>query len=176
MTGNDYRKKAKSGWSRRDKQPRGKPKPTEPIEFTAAMVQERAYRLLAIREHGFIELKNKLLQREMPAELVDSVVDNLAAEGLQCDVRFAESYLRMRIDRGYGMNKVRADLQGRHIDRSTIEAALNNSEANWHDIAVKALRKKFAKSDYIGPEASAGITVNCTADDTSRAVVANNCV
>jgi len=169
----DRRKKAKSGWTRRDKQPRPKkPKPTEPVEFTIAMVKERAYRLLAIREHGFLELKNKLLQREMPADLVDSVVDNLAAEGLQCDVRFAESYLRMRIERGYGMNKVRADLQGRHIDRSTIEAALRDSEANWHDIALKALQKKFAKSDYVGPGIVDYTAVDQTAHDTSRAAVA----
>jgi len=100
-------------------------------------------RLLVHREHGRKELEKKLLQRELPPDLIVSVLDQLAEEGLQCDIRFAESYTRMRVDRGFGANKVRADLQARRLEHSYIEDAIRDSGADWTDIASNALHKKF---------------------------------
>ena len=116
----------------------------EPPIVTFAMVRERAVRLLARREHGKKELQQKLLQRELPEDLVLSVVDKLAEEGLQCDARFAESYTRMRVARGYGANKVRADLQTRRLDQSVIEEAVRSGEVHWGSVALAALEKKFS--------------------------------
>jgi len=117
--------------------------PAEAPVITHAMVRERAMRLLVHREHGRKELEKKLLQRELPPDLIVSVLDQLAEEGLQCDIRFAESYTRMRVDRGFGANKVRADLQARRLEHSYIEDAIRDSGADWTDIASNALHKKF---------------------------------
>ncbi len=117
----------------------------EPV-ITLPMVRERALRLLAAREHGRKELQQKLLQRDLPPDLVTSVLDKLAEEGLQCDARFAESYTRMRIGRGHGANKVRADLQSRHVESSIIDSAIRDSGADWAEIAFEALDKKFGAS------------------------------
>ena len=113
--------------------------------ITHAMVRERAVRLLVNREHGRIELEQKLLQRELPPDLIVSVLDQLEQEGLQCDSRFAESYLRMRVDRGYGANKVRADLQSRRLEQSIIEDAIRDHGADWTAVARDALDKKFGR-------------------------------
>jgi len=115
-------------------------------EITLPMVRERAVRLLARREHGRKELQQKLLQRELPPVLITSVLDKLAEEGLQCDARFAESYTRMRISRGYGANKVRADLQTRGISNSVIEDVLGDYDVDWAVVADAALDKKFGMS------------------------------
>ncbi len=112
-------------------------------QVTMAQVRERAVRLLVNREHGRKELEQKLLQRELPPDLIVSVLDQLAQEGLQCDARFAESYTRMRIARGYGSNKIRADLQGRRLEQSTIEAAIRDHGADWVEIASASLSRKF---------------------------------
>ena len=116
--------------------------------ITHAIVRERAMRLLVHREHGRKELEKKLLQRELPADLIASVLDQLAEEGLQCDTRFAESYTRMRVDRGYGANKVRADLQSRRLEQSYIEDAIRDSGADWTGIASNALFKKFGGKKF----------------------------
>jgi len=100
--------------------PETDPPDEAPPPVTKAVVRERAVRLLAIREHGRKELEQKLLQRELPPDLIVSVLDQLAVEGLQCDARFAESYTRMRVDRRYGPNKVRADLTARRLEQSVI--------------------------------------------------------
>ena len=85
-TGADGRLKARAQWPHR----RGRKKPPADVSesddeqsqdseneppVTVAMVRERAVRLLARREHGKKELQQKLLQRELPEDLVISVVD-----------------------------------------------------------------------------------------------------
>ena len=107
------------------------------------MVRERAVRLLAIREHGRQELQEKLRQRELPEDLIIPVLDQLADQGLQCDVRFAESFTRMRVSRGFGSDKIRADLQARHLERSIIEDAVRDCGVDWVEIACGALNKKY---------------------------------
>ena len=47
--------------------------------------------LLARREHARGELQTKLQRRFADAELVAGVLDDLAAENLQSDARYAES-------------------------------------------------------------------------------------
>ena len=123
--------------------------PAQSPVITHAVVRERAVRLLVNREHGRHELEQKLLQRELPSGLIDSVLDQLAEEGLQCDVRFAESYTRMRVDRGYGANKVRADLQARRLEQSVIENAITDSGTDWHGVAGSALAKKFGGNSVV---------------------------
>lgn len=117
----------------------------EPPVVTLAIVRERAMRLLVHREHGRKELEQKLLQRELPPDLIASALDKLAEEGLQCDTRFAESYTRMRIGRGHGANKIRADLYARQLEQSIAERAISSSGADWDQIALEALEKKFAR-------------------------------
>lgn len=119
--------------------------PAEPV-ITHAIVRERAVRLLVNREHGRNELEQKLLQRELPQDLIVSVLDQLVEEGLQCDARFAESYTRMRVDRGFGANKVRADLQTRRLEQSVIEEAITDNGADWIVVATDALSKKFGSN------------------------------
>ncbi len=64
-------------------------------------VRLKAMDLLARREHSVVELLEKLGQRfPDQAALMEEVVAGLRAEGLQSDRRFAESYARLRLDRG----------------------------------------------------------------------------
>ncbi len=115
-------------------------------ELTPKLITEarhRGVRLLARREHGRYELRDKLIQRDFRADAVDAALDQLADQGLQCDVRFAESYTRMRVNRGFGANKVRADLQSRRLSREVIEDALTENGADWSENAYNAVLKKF---------------------------------
>ncbi len=94
-------------------------------------------------------MRDKLLKREHPLHLIEQVLDQLAERNLQCDVRFAESYTRMRVQRGYGGNKIRAELQTRSLSREIIEDALVVYEAEWVDNAVSALQKKYSEGDFV---------------------------
>ncbi len=121
--------------------------PLSAAEFKEALqtVRNGAIRLLARREHSRAELRNKLLLRSHPLGMINTVIEQLAERGLQSDVRFAESYTRMRIRRGYGGNKIRAELLSRDVPREIIEQALAETDECWIENATHVLQKKYAK-------------------------------
>ena len=59
---------------------------------------------LARREHSRLELYQKLKQRQFEPDVINSELNKLLDEGLQSDERFAEAFLRSRIDKGKGPN------------------------------------------------------------------------
>ena len=59
-------------------------------------------RLLSMREHSRLELCNKLKVKSFAQDEIQEVLDGLVNEGWQSDQRFAESFIRQRIHKGYG--------------------------------------------------------------------------
>src|SRR5690554_546207 len=87
-------------------------------------IREAALRLLARREHSVAELSRKLLQRGWREPEAEATIARLAAENLQSDQRFAESYARSRAARHYGPLRIRAELAERGIDRDLASRAV----------------------------------------------------
>ena len=58
---------------------------------------------LARREHSRLELYQKLKQRQFEPDVINSELSKLLDEGLQSDERFAEAFLRSRIDKGLSL-------------------------------------------------------------------------
>jgi regulatory protein len=109
----------------------------------SADIRLAAMNLLARREHSVRELRNKLLRRFPDEERVDEQVSRLTAERLQCDVRFAESYARQRISRGYGPLRLREELRERGVSEADAALAMDELEADWHALAAEVMQKKF---------------------------------
>ncbi len=141
---------------------------TAPTAKSISTVRHRAVRLLSRREHGRLELREKLLQRNLPAAEIDIALDQLAEKGLQCDVRFAESYTRMRVNRGFGPNKITADLQTRKLSREVIADAIAETEVNWISNAVSALLKKYGDPDNSCGRVTADVDFGKSASDRAR--------
>ncbi len=80
--------------------------------------------LLARREHSRAELRQKLTGRGYEAAVVDTVLERLQAQHLQSDQRYVESYVTARSGRGYGPQRIRAELRERGIDAEQAERAL----------------------------------------------------
>ncbi|MEO1082347.1 MAG: regulatory protein RecX [Pseudomonadota bacterium] len=121
--------------------------------------------LLARREHSRLELRRKL-ERRFTADGLDRALEQLAEEGLQCDVRFAESFTRERLLKAYGPRRVRAELQQRGVAADVIDDALKSvpiSEGvSWSGQAREALRRRFGdagKSRIDDAEAAEGASV-----------------
>ena len=108
------------------------------------LAKEQAIRLLARREHSRTELQHKLTVRGHAAEVVETTLAELAADGLQSDARFVESYVRSGLERGHGEQKIRADLHERGIDDHLTAAGLDLSDEQWRCQAAKAERKRFS--------------------------------
>lgn len=102
--------------------------------------------LLARREHSCEELRRKLSRRfgeRFSSNLIDCTLELLAKEGLQSDLRFAESYTRSRVDRGDGPFKIRSTLKERGVHQGLIEQVLDGDNWDWFALAADLFDRKF---------------------------------
>ena len=103
-------------------------------------------RLLASREHSRKELERKLLSKSHAAAEVEQVLDQLAAQGLQSDARYAEAYIHSRIQRGYGPLRIRAELKERGVSGALMADYLCDDPDLWRDLLQTAHDRKYGSS------------------------------
>ena len=106
---------------------------------------DAALRLLALREHSRRELRTKLSSRGYDAGEIGRTLDQLAGRGLISDERFAEAFLRSRLERGQGPLKIRAQLKERGVDAQLVDAVLNEAEVDWDRRAAAARSRRFGE-------------------------------
>ncbi|MDR2877548.1 MAG: recombination regulator RecX [Chromatiales bacterium] len=111
--------------------------------------------MLAAREHSAHELRGKLQRGELSGDDVETVLAELAAQGLQSDQRFAQAFVRSRRTRGQGPLRIEADLRQRGVESELIESSLDGAEdgvgdsseeeqyADWEKLARAVRRKRF---------------------------------
>lgn len=103
--------------------------------------------MLSRREHSRFELKRKLVQKPY-AENVDleGLLDQLEEANYLCNARYAESFVRSRILKGQGENKIRQLLLQRGVSLSMANRAIAEAEVNWWDLAEQQRIKRFGES------------------------------
>lgn len=104
--------------------------------------KQHAVQLLSWREHSYYELQQKLIQRGYAPDEIVEALDALVAKDWLSDARFAESYLRMRAQKGYGPARITAELQQRGITQTLLQNVLHAFEWDWLASAEQALAKK----------------------------------
>lgn len=105
--------------------------------------------MLARREYSVSELRRKLEGKYTNVDDIDAVVRRLVDEGMVCDRRFAEAFVRSRIARWQGPRKIRAELLRRGVAQGDIHAALDSNMTSWTDLAAEwLLRQGRLDSDY----------------------------
>lgn len=110
-------------------------------------IQNTALSLLARREHSRLELRQKLTKRyESSVQVIDQVLAKLQEDGYLSDERFAEAYLRSRMAKGFGEQRVEQELKLRGINDDLIAQSFENLSqqgALFDDGAMRVWRKKF---------------------------------
>ncbi|MGR8948983.1 MAG: regulatory protein RecX [Gammaproteobacteria bacterium] len=127
----------------RSLKPAGRSKTQRPL-------RDSALDALARREHAHSELERKLLSKGYDATAVSEELSKLVTEGLLNDSRFAESYAYYRVRRGFGPNRLRAELKERGIAQDTIDLTLQAADFDWPSIIKLTWQKKFGRppTDY----------------------------
>ncbi len=113
------------------------------LEINPADIRLAAMNLLARREHSLRELRTKLKRRFADDEKIDEQLSRLIEERLQSDVRFAQSYARQRISRGYGPVRLREELRERGVSEADVAAAMDEMEIDWCAVATDVMHRKF---------------------------------
>ncbi len=89
-----------------------------------ALCKTRAVELLSYRPMSAKELRDKLQQKGERAENAAAAVDWLVEKGLLDDGRYAGIVVRHYAGKGYGLGRVRQELQRRGVPRELWEEAL----------------------------------------------------
>jgi len=105
--------------------------------------RKKAMDYLARREHGRSELFDKLTRFGFEADVADDAVARLVEDGLQRDVRFAEAFVRSRINQGKGPLRIRADLREKGVNDGVTEDGIREADQDWNALAVEVRLKKF---------------------------------
>lgn len=108
-------------------------------------LRRAAMDLLARREHGRAELRQKLWRRfsEVEPSDVDGVLDQLVDDGLLSEHRALSSFVRERIRRGHGPVKIRFDARHRGFDADAVELTMAAQEIDWIEAASDVLSRRF---------------------------------
>lgn len=121
-------------------------------------IEARAVLLLAMREHGAKELKQKLLSKFVETDallsqynvspglvkhLIDEVVLICQQKDWQNDERYIEQAVRNWADKGSGPLKIRQKLQQACARDDLISAYLDWDDADWIALARETLLKKY---------------------------------
>lgn len=101
-------------------------------------IKLKAMDLLARREHSRAELQRKLVAKGFAIADIQTVIDELAGQNLQSDARFTESYIRSRMNSGFGPLKIQYELRTKGINTE-----INSNDEIWFQIAKAAWQKKF---------------------------------
>lgn len=116
-----------------------------------ALVRRAAFDLLARREHSRQELITKIYRRfsrrpelGITTELIETVLMTITDEGLQSDQRYLESFIRSRIQQGYGPLRIAQELKQKKITAEQFEPLLDSRSAEWIERAKAVKERKFS--------------------------------
>ena len=100
-------------------------------------------RLLAAREHSRAELQRKLHAKGFDAAGIESVLDDLQARRLLSDERFTEQYIAMRVRKGFGPLRIRAELGERGVSAKLVARQLDEADVDWRSQARRLRDARF---------------------------------
>jgi regulatory protein len=115
---------------------------SKPSELSESELRVAAISLLSRREHSRHELFQKLIIRTSSETYLLQLLDQLVQLGYQSDLRFTESFLRSRINRGLGQMRIERELKEKGIEQDLIEQCLQ-TDIDWFELAYESGLRKF---------------------------------
>ena len=100
-------------------------------------LKAQAVRLLARREYARADLEQRLLAKGAPRDEVAAVLDELSAQGLLSNERFAHALVAQKSG-NYSRRSIRGELKRKGVSGEAIEGALCNAPIE-DDAALLAL-------------------------------------
>jgi regulatory protein len=101
-----------------------------------------AYRLLGRREYSVFELDRRIRQKWPNARGIGELLESLVEENLVSDERFAESFVRSRLQRFQGPLKIKAALRTKGISDALISNELGAHSGEWRELAALWLERQ----------------------------------
>lgn len=106
--------------------------------------EQAAMRLLAMREHTRLELRNKLKRAHASTD-IEQALKSLAEQGLQSDERYTQLYVELRRNKGYGPLRICADLREKGVDEVLIDSYVDETDSSWSSLLQQVVTKKYGE-------------------------------
>ncbi|MGU5663822.1 regulatory protein RecX [Aeromonas sanarellii] len=124
---------------------------TEPVEptFEEQLAAARAYamRSLARRESAESELARRLRQQGYQEEVIEAVLDYCRGYNWVNDERYGAMAVRAGAAKGQGPLKIRFDLRRKGLDDDQIDAAFEQPELDWFELAFALLERRASVAE-----------------------------
>lgn len=109
----------------------------------AGQIRSLCLQWLARRDYSQQELLLKLAAKGFARNDSLRVLDELAQQGYQSDRRYAESYARSRIRKGYGPNAIAYELNRHGIADVDLDSLAEAEAQGWQNLLTQVYRKKY---------------------------------
>jgi regulatory protein len=108
-------------------------------------VFDQALSLLSHREHGSQELANKLKIRGYEENEIYHAIDRLQEINYLNDERFAEIYVRSKVNKPLGASRILQELIQKGIHSDIAKQAINTADADWFELARQLKERRFGE-------------------------------
>jgi regulatory protein len=102
-----------------------------------------AVRLLSRREHSAHEIRDKLLKRDFDELEIEQAIVELQQGDWLSDERYAEAYIRMRQQKGFGPIRITIELNERGVKESMVDCYLQPGDESWQITLEQQYAKKY---------------------------------
>lgn len=122
----------------------------------AQSAYNRALDLLSARPYTVRGLRRKLMQKEVPADEADAVIQRLTEAGLLDDEKYALAYARTKlVGAGSSKRRIRQELGRKGIraelSDQAVEQVIVDEEVDTRALVERVARKKFASMGDLEP-------------------------
>lgn len=102
-----------------------------------------AVKLLSRREHSAFEIRDKLHKRDFDEADIEQAIVELKQGNWLSDERFAEAYIRMRQNKGFGPLRIAMELNERGVDEAIVTHYLHADDDIWQQVLEQQYLKKY---------------------------------
>ena len=102
-----------------------------------------AIRYLSRRDYSRRELYDRLQTKGFASAVIEAALNDLEEKGYQSDERFAETFLRSRVNSGDGPFKIKMQLGQKGVGKAVITQLFDSIDIDWLAQAHKVRQKHF---------------------------------
>ena len=118
-----------------------------------ARAKNSVLRLLKIRQRSEQELRTKLKLQKISEAVIDQVIQYFKKLRFIDDRQFARSWIRGRLTRPFGLDRIRFELKTKGIANDIIKEQITSAKENYneYETVMELARRRFSRYKGIEP-------------------------
>lgn len=106
-------------------------------------IRNSALGIITRRDHSCSEMEQKLERKFPGSEHIQSCITWLKELSYLDDQHFAEMFVRSRLSRRRGPNRIKLEMQQKGLSGQIGEQALADAKVDWYELAVESHDSRF---------------------------------